>query len=94
MVDLVVVLTIDCKQTAVKKQMVAKVKCKQVESTTKQSVFVEYSYSLKKKHLSLEGACFRRPQNLSMIDQEKQKIQQICIGSSMICSDIWYKYHE
>ena len=92
MVDLVVVLTIDCKQTAVKKQMVTKVKCKQVKSTLKQSVFVEYSYSLKKNHLSLEGACFRRTQNLSIIDQEKQKIQQICIGNSMICSDIWYKY--
>ena len=64
-------------QMAVKRQMV---KCKRVESTTKQSVFVEHSYSLKKKnHLSFVEACFRRTQNLSTIDQEKQKIQQIYI---------------
>ena len=56
------------------------VKCKWAESTTKQSVFVEHSYSLKKKnHLSFVEACFRRTQNLSTIDQEKQKIQQIYI---------------
>ena len=56
------------------------VKCKRVESTRKQSLFVEHSYSLKKKnHLSFVEACFRRTQNLSTIDQEKQKIQQIYI---------------
>ena len=43
----------------------------------------QYSWNihtlLKKNHLSFVEACFRRTQNLSTIDQEKQKIQQIYI---------------
>ena len=49
-------------QMAVKRQMV---KCKRVESTTKQSVFVEHSYSFKKNHLSF---------NLSKLVSEEHKI--------------------
>ena len=38
-----------------KRQKAAKVKCKGIESLTKQSIFAEYSL-LQKKHLSFSGA--------------------------------------
>lgn len=44
-------------QMAVKRQMV---KCKRVESTTKQSVFVEHSYSLKKKSFEFCRSLFQK----------------------------------
>ena len=54
-----------------KRQKAKKVKCKHDESTTKQSIFLEYIL-LYKKHLSLLELVRRRTENVTIIDQEKQ----------------------
>ena len=61
-----------------KRQKATKVKGKRDESLTKQSIFVEYILLLK-KHLSFARAPLQMNTILTKIDQEKCKIEQICI---------------
>ena len=60
------------------RQKTTRVKCKwglkHDESTTNQSIFLEYNYSLEKA-----SEFCSRTQNFTIIDQEKHKIKQIYI---------------
>ena len=65
-----------------KRQKATKVKCKHDESLTKQSVFEKYSLSRRSIWVLLE-LVRRWEQHFAKIDQEKRKIEHICIWIPM-----------
>ena len=69
-----------------KRQKVTKVKCKRDESTTKQSIFLEYIFFRKSIYVSPEvllELVRKRSQNFTIIDQEKHKIKPVYIWNPM-----------
>ena len=72
-------------------QKAANVKFIHNESLTKQSIFVESIFSRRSIWVLLEFIR-RWTQHLTKIDQEKRKIEQICIWSPMTTGFIMYTY--
>ena len=65
-----------------KRQKATKVKCKRDESPTKQSILEKYSLSRRSIWVLLE-LVRRWAQHFAKIDQEKRKIEHICIWIPM-----------
>ena len=65
-----------------KRQKATKVKCKRDESLTKQSIFEEYSLSRRSIWVLLE-LVRGWEQHLAKVEQEKGKIEHICIWNPM-----------
>ena len=65
-----------------KRQKATKVKCKRDESLTKQSISEEYILSRRSIWVLLE-LVRRWEQNFAKIEQEKRKIEHICIWNPM-----------
>ena len=65
-----------------KRQKATKVKCKRDESPTKQSILEKYSLCRRSIWVLLE-LVRRWAQHFAKIDQEKRKIEQICIWIPM-----------
>ena len=67
------------------------VKCKLVELTTKIFFFVEHSiFFFSEKKIEFCWSSFQKNTNLSILDQEKQKIQQFYIWNPI--NDYWINY--
>ena len=63
-----------------KRQKATKVKCKGDESITKQLIFVEYKLFFSRRSIWVLLEHVRRwTQHFTKIDQEKGKLEQICI---------------